>query len=88
MDLLYSIFNPRTSVQVFVVPRDNLGVVDLARPGIGRRGDSRGGVASDIASNARVGLLKSAVVGRHLDGARPVAVYKQKSKKFTILRRN
>ena len=55
------------------VQTSSLRVVDLARPGVGRRGDSRGGVASDIASNARVGLLKSAVVGRHLDGSRPVA---------------
>ena len=51
-----------------------LGVVDLAGPGISRGRNSRGGVAGNIASNARVSLLKRAVVGRHLDRAGPVAV--------------
>ncbi len=52
----------------------HLGVVDLARPGISRRRDSRGGIAGNVASNAGICLLEGAVVGRHLDRASPVAV--------------
>ena len=50
----------------------HLGVVDLARPGVGRGRDGRGGVASNIASDAAEGLDLRASVGRHLDGAGPV----------------
>ena len=49
-----------------------LGVVDHARPGISRGRDSRGGVASNVVSDAAVGLDLRASVGRHLDRARPV----------------
>ena len=54
------------------VLKNCLGVVDHARPGISRGRDSRGGVASNVVSDAAVGLDLRASVGRHLDRARPV----------------
>jgi hypothetical protein len=47
-------------------------IVDLARPGISRRRDGRGGVATDIASHSAVRLDLSAGIRWDLDRARPV----------------